>query len=260
VLSLAKKLVRASPLFLAVRDWRDTRALRAWGPDDAARLQFYAQLIHPGDLVFDVGANVGNRTKVFLRLGARVVAFEPLSSCAGMLDRALGSNASFRIVRKALGEKPGTAQIRIGGARVLATMSDEWIHATQESGRFGTERWQAASEEVAVTTLDHAIGEFGAPAFTKIDVEGFEPQVLAGLSQPIHSGSLEFTPEVLPSTLGCLDRLASLASYEFQYSSGETMRFDWPQWLDLARARAELTNLAQADRHTWGDIYFRRCA
>jgi FkbM family methyltransferase len=255
-MSLAKNLVRASPLFVAVRDWRDVRAFRTWGPDDAARLKFYAELIRPGDLVFDVGANVGNRTKVFLRLGARVVAFEPLSSCARMLRRALADNSSFTLVQKAVGEKPGTAEIRIGGARVLATLSEEWIRAAVESGRFGDEQWRQAREQVAVTTLNAAIGEFGEPAFTKIDVEGFEPQVLAGLSQPIRSGSLEFNPELLTGMLGCLDRLAALGAYQFQFSSGETMRFDWIDWLEPALARDALTKLAQTQ--AWGDLYFRR--
>jgi FkbM family methyltransferase len=260
MLSLAKRLVRASPFFVAVRDWRDTKALRTWGPEDAARLEFYAQLIRPGDLVFDIGANVGNRTKVFLRLGARVVAFEPLSSCARMLRKALADNSSFKLVQKALGERPGTAQIRIGSARVLATLSEEWIRAAHQSGRFGKEDWQEAREEVAVTTLDEVIREFGQPAFMKIDVEGFEPQVLAGLSQPIRSGSLELNPELLSGTLACLDRLTSLAAYRFQYSSGETMRFDWTDWLDPVAAREALTRLVQTQRDAWGDVYFRRCS
>lgn len=91
MISVVKKLLQSTPLYPMVREWHHARALRAWGPDDAARLEFYSQFIHPGDLVFDVGANVGNRTKIFLRLGARVVAFEPQASCARVLQRALAT-------------------------------------------------------------------------------------------------------------------------------------------------------------------------
>jgi FkbM family methyltransferase len=257
VISLVKKLVKSSPLYPVAREWHHARALRAWGPDDAARLDFYSQLIRPGDLVFDIGANVGNRTKIFLRLGASVVAFEPQSSCARVLQRALSKNSSFRLVQKALGDKPGTAELRIGAAPVLATLSEKWINATLESGRFGKEKWDAR-EQVLVTTLDQAIGEFGNPAFAKVDVEGFEPQVFGGLSQPIQSGSLEFAAEFLDGAIWCLERLANLQRYRFQFSPAETMHFDWSDWLDLAEARVELTKLARRDRFAWGDVYFRR--
>lgn len=59
----------------AERDRRDGRA------DDARRMAFYKQWIKPGDLVFDIGANIGNRTRVFADIGARVVAVEPLPHC-----------------------------------------------------------------------------------------------------------------------------------------------------------------------------------
>ncbi len=39
--------------------------------------EFYSQFIRPGDLVFDIGANRGDRTEVFVQMGARVVAAEP---------------------------------------------------------------------------------------------------------------------------------------------------------------------------------------
>jgi FkbM family methyltransferase len=249
-------LPRHSRFYPAIRRWRDTRALRGWHADDAARLAFYSQLISPNDLVFDVGANVGNRTKIFLRLGARVVAFEPQSACANLLQQELGTQPGFRLVRKALGGKVGNAELRLGTAHVLATMSETWMHATQATGRFGSESWQSR-EQIAVTTLDEVIREFGAPSFAKIDVEGYEPEVLAGLSQPLRSGSVEFAVETFDGILWCMDRLCSLHAYEFQFSARETMRFAWTQWLDLAQARSALARLAQEDKYAWGDLYFR---
>ena len=245
-----------SRLYPVIRRWRDTRALRGWDADDAARLAFYGQLIAPNDLVFDVGANVGNRTKVFLRLGARVVAFEPQSSCASLLQQELGTHPGFRLVRKALGGKIGTAELRLGTAHVLATMSETWIDAMQETGRFGAESWQGR-EPITVTTLDEAIREFGPPAFAKIDVEGYEREVLSGLSQPLRCGSVEFAVEAFEGILWCMERLCSLHAYEFQFSARETMRFAWTQWLDPAQARSALTRLTQEDKYAWGDLYFR---
>ena len=256
LVQLAITLPRHSRLYPAIRRWLDARALRGWRADDAARLAFYSQLISPNDLVFDVGANVGNRTKVFLRLGARVVAFEPQSSCADLLQEELGTHPGFRLVRKALGGKVGTAELRLGAAHVLATMSETWMQATRETRRFGSERWQGR-EQISVTTLDEAIREFGAPSFAKIDVEGYEPEVLSGLSQPLRSGSVEFAAEAFEGILRCMQRLCNLHTYEFQFSAGETTHFVWNQWFDLGQARNALGKLTQEDKYAWGDLYFR---
>ena len=43
----------------------------------AALARFYATILAPGDLAFDIGAHAGNRTRAMLRAGARVVALEP---------------------------------------------------------------------------------------------------------------------------------------------------------------------------------------
>ena len=53
---------------------------------------FYSQFIRPGDLCFDVGANKGARAEIFLRLGARVVAVEPLPKCIAMMESASSSS------------------------------------------------------------------------------------------------------------------------------------------------------------------------
>ena len=73
-----------------VRQWlRESRRLHAvhrWNARDQAALQFFSEFVPQGWIVFDVGANYGNRTKYFLRLGAKVVAFEPQPECARFLS------------------------------------------------------------------------------------------------------------------------------------------------------------------------------
>lgn len=249
-------LPRYLTLYRVFRNWRDTRGLRRWTTADQLRFDFYRQFIRADELVFDIGANVGNRAKIFLRLGARVVAFEPQSPCADLLHRELSGNASFRLVRKALGASIGTAELRIANAHYLSTMSDDWIAATRKSGRFGDAQWEKR-QQVAVTTFDEAIREFGAPVFAKIDVEGFEPQVLAGLTGRVASGSLEFAAEALDQAMLCLERLDSLFPCVFQFSEAESMRFCWQSWLSLSEARTALRALVGRDAYAWGDIYFR---
>src|SRR5690348_10138144 len=66
----------------------------------------YAAFIKPGDLCFDIGAHVGNRTEHFLALGARVVAVEPQPAAMALLRRWYGSDPRVTLVEAALGASP----------------------------------------------------------------------------------------------------------------------------------------------------------
>lgn len=240
-----------------IRSWNSRRKLRRWTREDEIRYRFYAQFVGRGDLVFDVGANVGNRTKAFLKLGCKVVAFEPQASCADTLRALYGRNSSFTLVDEALGSKPGRSVMKIGSESALSTLSDQWVEHVSVAGRFKAHVW-TQTQDVVVTTLDQAVSHHGMPRFIKIDVEGFELEVLGGLSIPAPYVSIEFSAESLPSTLKCLDRLESLApSSRYQVSLGESMNFSLPEWVAVTEVRDRLGDLVRADRLAWGDVYVR---
>ncbi len=206
-----------------------------------------------GDLVFDVGANVGNRTELFLGLGARVVAFEPQPPCAEQLASQFGAEERFTLVQAALGSTPGTTQLYLAAAHVLASTNAEFMAATTASGRFTPEdRWTGEQIEVPVSTLDAAIVQFGLPAFVKVDVEGAEPEVLGGLTQSLPAISFEFAREVLNHVSACLDRLERLGSYRFSFSCGESLALE--PW---TTSSALIDSLRQLPPDGWGDVYAR---
>jgi FkbM family methyltransferase len=204
----------------------------------------------PGDLVFDIGANMGDRTAGYLRLGTRVVAVEPQSDCVAALRRRYADRDDVTIVAAGLGATPGTAEIAIcSEAPVLSTMSTAW-----QEGRFSGYTWDR-TETVTIRTLDDLIAEHGLPAFCKIDVEGFELEVLRGLSQPLPALSLEWTFEGLPRAQRCLDLLLALSpDTRFNLAVGEEPDLLLEQWSSadavLERARAEGAN-------GWGDVFAR---
>src|SRR6185436_2583802 len=142
-------------------------------------------------------------------LGAKVVAVEPQPSCASILLEAFGGTPGLEIVQEALGSVPGTAQLALSDATTLSSMSRGWVDAVRSSGRFAEYRW-SRSIEVPVTTLDALIARHGRPAFVKIDVEGFELEVLRGLSAPLPALSFEFTPEWSDSAEACVEHLGTL--------------------------------------------------
>ena len=219
--------------------------------------QFYGRFIKAGDLCFDVGANVGNRTDVFLRLGARVIAVEPQPFCVATLTRRFGGDGRVTLVPKALGRSPGQGQLQVSQAHTLSSMSADWIRTVKASGRFRDYEWRQKIT-VPVTTLDELIADYGTPAFCKIDVEGFELPVLQGLSRPLRAVSFELTPEYIDSAIACLTHLASLGPTEFNYSIAETMEMELPQWVDAGTMVQALASLP--DRSIFGDIYARGTA
>lgn len=254
-MGLLRDIAKRLPGYEQARRWKRARDLRRWEPEDEARHRFYAGLMSAGDLVFDVGANLGNRSKVFRKIGARVVAVEPQSVCAAVLREAYGGDSDFTLVQAALGEAPGTAEIRIPEESTIASMSDDWIEAVQNSGRFGEFHWDR-TETVEVTTLDALIREHGVPRFVKVDVEGFEEQVVRGLTQPVGSLSLEFTPERLDATMRALRHLNGIGPARFNFAMGEKLEFVLPDWLPLAVLEREM-GARQLGVQDFGDVYAR---
>ena len=220
------------------------------------QVNFYKQFIKRNELVFDVGCNVGCRTKLFLNLGAKVVGFEPQENLCNHLEGHLKRNKRFTLERTALGSKVGVSKIKISDAHVLSSMSDRWIEATKKSGRFEQYNWNQ-SQEVPVTTLDEHIKKHGIPKFLKIDVEGYEFDVLQGLTCPLNFVSIEFTAEDIENTIKCLDYLTSLGKCSYRYALGESLSFSDCKWTDGNEFIVHLKKLCLNNPRYWGDVYVK---
>jgi FkbM family methyltransferase len=227
-----------------------------YAPGRVRRLSsFYAQFIRPGDLCFDVGAHVGNRVAAWRRLGARVVAVEPQPHLMAWLARHYGGSSAVTLVEAAVGAAPGTAVLRHDPRNpTVSTLSEDWIAAVGRDASFAGVRWRAAAP-VTLTTLDALIAAHGRPALCKIDVEGYEAEALRGLSQSLPVISFEYIPAAIDVAHACLERLAELGEYEFNWFAGESHRWDSPVWLSRREMAARLDLLA--DGRTSGDIFAR---
>lgn len=253
VMQALGRLLRRVGVYDAVKPWHERLGAVRQRVHQRRTVRLYARFVNPGGLCFDVGANVGSRTDAMRSLGAKVVVVEPQPSLLEVLRQRFAGDPNVVIVPKALGESEGTAELFLGEAHTLATMSQEWIRTVQRSGRFASHRWSDRLA-VAVTTLDRLIADFGRPSFCKIDVEGFELQVLRGLHQPIPVISFEFTPEHLHRTLECIAHLNALGAAEFNYSIGETMRLALSRWVGAEEISVALRSV---NSRTFGDVYVR---
>jgi FkbM family methyltransferase len=223
-------------------------------PFRANRLRrFYSQFVPRGALCFDVGAHAGNRVRCWRQLGARVVAIEPQPDFVRILRWLYANDDGVTIVPQAVGRTAGYAELLISERTpTVTTLSQAWVETVQRESGFEKVRW-ARGERVDVVTLQSLVERSGEPAFVKVDVEGFEAEALAGLATPVRALSFEYVPATRDIALDCVERLAQLAPYRYNWSLGETHRLASSHWLDAAGMRALLIGLPKSAAS--GDVY-----
>jgi FkbM family methyltransferase len=215
--------------------------------------RLYGQFVRRGDLVFDVGAHVGDRVASFRRLGARVIAVEPQPAFAKLLKLIYGRSREVVVERVAIGRESGSTRIMINPDNpTVSTASQDFISAARDAPGWETQRW-TRSLVVPVTTLDALIARHGIPSFIKIDVEGFEAEALQGLSQRVKALSFEFTTIQREIALACIDHCVALGLLRFNGALGESQTFAHADWVDRVAIRRWLTELPH-DANS-GDIY-----
>lgn len=217
--------------------------------------RFYAPFLRPGALVFDIGAHVGNRSRVFLTLGATCVAVEPQPVFAALLRMLYGRSPAFHLITAALGSQAGEAALHISRRTpTVSTTAPAWKSEVACAPSFARVAWEDPIYAPQLT-LDLLISRFGRPDLCKIDVEGAELDVLNGLTQPLPLISFEYIPAVAGQSIACIARLETLGRYQYNWSPGETQSLREQAWLSPAQMTARLSGLEINDPS--GDVYAR---
>jgi FkbM family methyltransferase len=221
------------------------------------RKALFSSFLEKGDLCFDVGANMGNRIKPLLDIGMKVVAIEPQEICIKYLRYKFGNKIVLET--KALGPKEDARDFFIAKSSTISSFSEDWINAVKTE-RFKGVDWVNAGK-VQMTTLDHLIRRYGVPVFIKIDVEGFENEVLQGLSHPIRMISYEYTvPEQTEKAADCLKLIYKQnPEIECNFCQGESMKWELDQWLPMVEMM-EYIKSEDFQKTSFGDIYVRSIA
>lgn len=217
-------------------------------------LSLYQKWVKPGSLVFDIGANVGNRIDIFLELGARVVAVEPQQECVRALREKFDTKINVENI--GLSNAEGELDLHIADESTISSFSEEFIAKTG-ADRFKRNKWEKTIK-VPVSTFDKLIEKYGPPDFSKIDVEGFELQVLEGLTQKVSALSFEYcVPEMSGKLYDCLERIHALDnSASYNYSIGESFElasgtwYSFPEFLYIIKEKPFQKTL-------FGDIYIQ---
>ena len=170
--------------------------------------------------------------------------------CSDCSTGAVGASLSKTV---AVGRAAGTIGMMINPDNpTVSTASNEMISAARDAPGWETQRWSHAVR-VPITTLDLLMARHGVPTFVKIDVEGFEHEVLLGLSRTVNAMSFEFTTIQRGVALACVERCVALGFKHFNAALGESQALvhsDWVTGGDIAAWIAALPHSANS-----GDIY-----
>ena len=217
--------------------------------------RLYCDFVRQGDLVFDIGSHVGDRIGSFRRLRCRVVAVEPQPRLVRILRYLYDRDPDVAIEPMAIAAASGNIEMfdNLDNAS-LTTASPGFLAAASASPGWRGERWPGRFVAPAIT-LDRLIERYGEPTFTKIDVEGFEAEALAGLSRPLQAFSFEFTTILRQVAIDCLTHCRALGAYRYNAALGESQRLAFTQWVDAEQIKQWLEMLP--DRANSGDIYAR---
>ncbi|MBM3607215.1 MAG: FkbM family methyltransferase [Alphaproteobacteria bacterium] len=241
----------------SLREWRGlARSIRVYRLDRKhaqAMDRMYRRFVAPGDLVIDVGAHVGDRIASFRRLGARVAALEPQPVCAKFLRLMHGRDSSITLIEAAAGPAPGALDMHVNTRNpTVSTLSKDFVGASNGAAGWEGQTWDRTIS-IPVTSLDALRATHGEPVFIKIDVEGFEAQVLSGLTQAVPALSFEFTTIQRDVAIECLNMCDRLGYRRFNLALGESQTFSFPDAVSGLAMRNHIGTLPHEANS--GDIY-----
>lgn len=219
-------------------------------------------IIKKGDLVFDIGANQGNKTALFISLGAKVIAVEPLLGVSSDLVAELlrfSDDENVTFIPLAVSDKEEVVSFTIQkNAPYLSSLDNGWMTKGRLSHWFSEDRTE--TKNIACTTLDKLIETYGVPRYIKIDTEGHDDIVLQGLSKTVDYISFEIQPGSFDRMDNALERIRQIAGYWekvkfFTYTLDNTGEFAI-EWTNDSIDFAKLVRESVTGEH-WADVYVR---
>lgn len=198
---------------------------RSYEPDQEARLM---ELMKPGDIFFDIGANIGIFSLLAASCGAKVIAFEPSKKVYKLLRKNIEINNyqnSILTVSEAVSDRKGVTHFfetrsgNLGVGRIINFNPND----------------QKESYEVTINTLEYFVKKFGKPNVLKIDVEGAEYLILKGASNILKEMSsrilIEFHPKEIELFGGSIDEcLCILAECGYKTTQGNKIDLERHSW------------------------------
>lgn len=183
-------------------------------------------------LIFDIGANRGAWTKANLNSGKNFILVEANPFLASSLkNEVFNLNKNIIVLNYAVSFNLNPITFYISDADTISTCSEEWINNSRFSGQYS---WSPIT--VRSVTLDKLIDDYGTPDLIKIDTEGFEYEVICGLTKKVPMLCFEWAEESLDKILLTVKRLQSIGFTEFSICDGDDYSYRptiWSQWENI---------------------------
>lgn len=204
-------------------------------------------------LIFDIGANVGNFTDKCLELNnSRVVSIEANDDLVTHLkNRFSGKNVE---VLNLLVSDESNKEIDffISNADTISTASKDWIQNSRFSNDFS---WNLVVKKRTIT-LDDLIYKYGSPDLIKIDVEGYEYEVISGLSTKQKDLCFEWTEEQYDMIDRTCQHLKSIGYLDFGFIYGDSYLTKPDKWTSWENCEIHL-DIDKKRKEKWGMIWVR---
>ena len=257
---------RAAPVANKPTTYRGLNDMAAWWEwsieVEEHSVGTFRPFVKPGDLVFDIGANRGRKTYILRKLGARVIAVDPLfafgSEFVPEFAWKFGADRNVVTVPKAVCVGRET-EISINKFMPYVSSIDKaWMTESTHAAKFGEPYYAPQSlikRKVGCITLDGLVSIYGMPAFMKVDVEGHENAALKTLSVPVRALNMEFHQDWMP--LEAMAHLDAMGPYQWTYALDNqgTFATEWTGREHLLAIMAR--KLTKSGQGSWGDIYGR---
>jgi FkbM family methyltransferase len=179
-----------------------------------------------GKLVFDVGSNIGKITKILVQNKAKVISIEPITKLT--LDNPNYKKAT--IINACVSNNVGKIPFyECRNSSAISTCYASWqLGLYKPKDDKPLEKFWHPPVKLPCVTLDSLIKDYGIPFYIKIDVEGYEDKVFAGLSQKIQMISFEYTggyPKIIKKILNKVNELGYTELIAFEVNKTEDGNF-----------------------------------
>lgn len=206
------------------------------------------------NLIYDIGANIGTTSDIFKNIAKKVVCFEPNPQLKTILDNKF-KNTNVTVDGRGVSNHNGIQKFKIASTHTISTFAEDWIN----SSRFTHEYTWNSGIEVATITLDSIIDEYGTPDYIKIDIEGYEYEVISSFTKLIPNMvvGFEWAEEQKTKIELTLNHLVDLGYNKFSYTEADKVLFDTEiEWKTIDNLSL-IENLDSNRKNKWGMIYFK---
>ena len=204
-------------------------------------------------ILFDIGANRGLYADANVNLYDQCILVEANPELSRFLSEKYNTNPGMVIVNKIVSNKQNET-FYISNADTISTVDPEWVNQSRFSQNYS---WHPV-QGLPTFSIDELVQTYGQPSFLKVDVEGYEYNVILSMTQKYCPLSFEWAEEKKQEILLTLKYLHSLgySKFSLQMEDSYTYQVKNEEWVEFSTLYSMLETLCDVSRKSmWGMIW-----